>query len=310
MAFGSGWSFRMKSFMFSTQGDFAMREREWMKRIVAAIAITIMMMPCICGGEEKLLITDVLEKGEREVVATFSYFHESQEISFQGVRLNADRTVEAFYSNYGFNVGLGHGLEVGAGIPYVFSDRTKIQDPTIPATTYRFSREGFGDISLGGTYLVFDETDKPFTLVAGLDVKLETASEDDGGTGTTNIAPYVAASTTVAEGIRPTASYSFVARDHGSRDSHQFAVGAEKELNEDVGLGASLAAVFNTSSDFFESFESYSLRISSYIRICRNFYAIPKVIYETYTSADEKDRDRRWGSAKSLTVGYGLYCLF
>lgn len=296
--------------MFSIQGDPIMREREWMKRIVAAVAITVMMMPYVCRGEEKLFVTDVLEKGEREVVVALSYLHEAHEISYESIASDADRTLEATFSTCALNMGVGHGFELGASIPYVFSERSKIEYPTVPAITQRFNREGFGDISVRGRYLIFDETDKPFALAAGLDVKLDTASEDDGGTGTTNIAPYLAASTSVAEGIRPFAMYTFVARNHGSRDSHEFILGAEKEVNEDVGLQAFLEADLHTSSDYFESFESYYLNVSSYVRICGNFYAVPRVVYGILTSSDEKESDRSWDTANRLRLTFGLYCLF
>ncbi|MDY6989303.1 MAG: transporter [Thermodesulfobacteriota bacterium] len=281
-----------------------------MRRIVAAIAITIILLPCICLGEEKLLITDVLEKGEKEVGVFFSYVHESHEISFERTALNADRDYEVMYTSCVFNVGLGHRFEVGAGIPYVFSARTKIEYPTVPTTTSRFSRDGFGDINLGGRYLVFDETEKPFTLVAGLDVKPDTASEDDGGTGTTNVAPYVAASATVAEDIRPFASYIFVARNHGTSDFHKFTVGVEKEFNEDIGLRVFLDADFYTSSDSFGSHENYYLNIGSYIRICNSLYVVPRVRYGILGPSDEKNSDRRWESANNLKLTFGLYCLF
>jgi hypothetical protein len=284
--------------------------RQRMSRVIAAIAMTIMLMPCPGLGEEKLLVTDLLEKGEKEIDVSLSYIHEFHDISYKTLALKADRSFDAVFSTYRFNVGLGHGFEVGASSAYIFSEKTKIAYPTVPPRTQRFSRDGFADISLTGKYLIFDETEKPFTLVGGLDVKLDTASEDDGGTGTTNIGPYVAASTTVAEDIRPFVLYAFVARNHGSKDSHEFVLGAEKEITQDVGVRAFLEADFHTASDYFESYETYYAGALSYIRIRGNVYAVPRVVYGRLTSSEEKESDRTWEAADRLRVTLGIYCLF
>jgi len=281
-----------------------------MKRMIAAIALTIMMMSHTSRAEEKLFITDVLEEKEMEASASFSYFHSATEISSPSATLNADQTVDVASSRYSFNVGLGHGFEVGARIPYIFSRRVRTQYPTIPSTTIRFSEKGFGDLSLGGKYRIFSETDKPFALVAGLGVKLETAPEDDGGTGTTNIMPFVAASTTVGENIRPYAIYEAIVRNHGRSDTHAVLLGAEKELNQNVGLRASLEADFHTSSDNLESHESYHLTLTSYIRICGDFYVIPAIDYGIHSSTNVKDADGRFESSTSTQVQFGFYYLF
>ncbi|MDY6953254.1 MAG: transporter, partial [Thermodesulfobacteriota bacterium] len=185
-----------------------------------------------------------------------------------------------------------------------------IQYPSVPMTTTRASAEGFGDVALMGKYRIWDERDKPFTLVAGLDVKLDSAPEDKDGTGTTDISPSLAASTTLSQGLRPFARYTFVARNHGSRDSHEFLVGAEKELNENVGLQAGLEARFHTSSDVLRHYESYHLYVQSYMRICHDFYAVPKVFYAMRSSVDIKDTDSLFDSAASEGLTFGFYYFF
>jgi len=281
-----------------------------MRQIIAAMAITFIMVPQISRAEEKLFVTDVLEKRDMEIGVSFSYSHFSDELSSSSDALNADRRIDRVGSGYAFNVGLGHGFEVGARTSYLFSERLKIQYPSVPMTTTRASAEGFGDIALTGKYLIFDETDKPFTLVAGLDVKLDSAPEDEDGTGTTDIYPSLAASTTLSEGLRPFARYTFVARNHGGRDSHELLFGAEKKLNENVGLQAGLEARFHTSSDVLSPYESYHFQVQSYIRICHDFYAVPKVVYAIRSSADIKESDRRFDSAKSTGLTFGFYYLF
>jgi len=281
-----------------------------MRQIIAAMAITFMMMPQISSAEEKLFVTDVLEKRDMEIGVSFSYSHFSDELSSASDALKADRRIDRVGSGYAFNMGLGHGFEVGARTSYLFSERLRIQYPSVPMTTTRASAEGFGDIALTGKYLIFDETDKPFTLVAGLNVKLDSAPEDKDGTGTTDIYPSVAVSTTLSEGLRPFACYTFVARNHGARDSHEFLLGAEKELNENVGLQAGLEARFHTSSDVLRDYESYHFQVQSYIRICHDFYAVPKVFYAIRSSVDIKGTDSRFDSATSTGLMFGFYYLF
>ncbi|MDY6836707.1 MAG: hypothetical protein SWH78_01925 [Thermodesulfobacteriota bacterium] len=281
-----------------------------MRQIIAAMVIIFMMMPQISCAEEKLFVTDVLEKRDMEIGVSLSYSHFSDEISSSSDELNADRTIDRIGTGYAFNVGLGHGVEMGARTSYLFSERLKIQYPSVPMTTERASAEGFGDIALTGKVLIFDERDKPFTLIAGLDVKLDSAPEDEDGTGTTDIHSSVAASTTLSKGLRPFARYSFVARNHGARDSHEFLFGAEKELNKNVGLQASLEARFHTSSDALSHYESYHLQVQSYIRICHDFYAVPKVAYAIRSSADIRKSDRRFDSATSTGLTFGFYYLF
>ena len=282
-----------------------------MKWMMAAIALTTMItMSHICCAEEKLFITDLLEKGEMDASVSFSYFHDATEISSPSSSLNADQTVDIMTSEYSFNIGLGHGFEVGAGIPYTFFRKIRLEYPTIPSSTTRIKEDGFGDIALRGKYRIFSETEKPFTLVAGLGVKLETAPEDDGGTGTTDIGPFVAASTTLAHGIQPYGIYEFIAKNHGKSDTHAVVLGAEKELNDKVALRASLEADFRTSSHDLGSFESYHLTLRSYIRAGRDFYLIPVVDYGIHSLADVKEIDGEFESSTSVQVRLGFYYFF
>jgi hypothetical protein len=281
-----------------------------MKWMMAAIALTIMMMSHISRAEEKFFITDVLEKKEVEGGVNFSYAHLSYDVSSQVSRASVNRRLDQTFANFSFNVGLGHGFEVGASIPYVFSRRSKTDYYALPYRATSASEEGFGDVLLRSKYLILDERENPFTLVAGLGVKFETASEDDVGSGTTDIKPLIAASTTVGQSLRPYAIYQLTSRNHGSGDTHAFEFGAEKELSDDMGLNASLEADFHTSSDFFHSRESYHFTIESYIRMGRNFYAIPGVDYGIHSSFEKKEGSGRFESYNGIQLMFQIYYLF
>ncbi len=269
------------------------------------------MMSPTSHAEEKLFITDVLAQKEVEARATFVYEHQSVHFYRKPPYLGtANQETDVSNSEYSLGVGLGRGFEVGVSIPYAFSERIKTRFDTFPSEIALDKGDGFGDISLGAKYRVLGENDKPFTLVAGLDIKLDSASEDEGGTGSTDISPFVAASTTVAKGIRPYAAYELTISNHGEADTHNFRLGAEKELNERAALNASFQVSLHTSSESLSSYEVYSFGIASYICIYRNLYTIPMIGFGVASSADLKDVDVHFDSSTGTVLGIGLYYLF
>lgn len=282
-----------------------------MYKIIIGIVFMILMMSLTSHAEEKLFITDVLAQKQVEAQASFMYEHQTVHFCGKPPSLGTgSQETDVSKSEYSLGVGLGRGFEVGVSIPYAFSDRTETRFDTLPPETMHEKRDGFGDISLGAKYRVFGEKDKPFTLVAGLDVKLDSASEDKGGTGSTDISPFVAASTTVAKGLRPYAAYELTISNHGRADTHKVRFGAEKELNERATINASFQASLHTSSESLSSYEVYSFGITSYICIYRNLYAIPMIGFGVASSADLKDVDVHFDSSTGTVLGIGLYYLF
>ena len=282
-----------------------------MKSIIVGMVFTVLMMAPTSYAEEKLFITDILEKKEVEIMAAFGYGHISTNFYFGPPAPVSGKTVDDyFWSRYTLNVGLGHGLQVGVSIPYLFSEKAKNRFYTAPVEDTRFDRDGFGDISLLAKYLIFSETEKPFTLVAGLSIKPETASEDDWGTGATSITPGIALSTTVAESIRPYAAYEPTFRNHGKSDTHLVELGVEKELNDRVGLNAFLQAIFSTSSDRISSYDAYGLGLNSYIQIYPDLYVIPEVHFLTEGSADRRDMNAHLHPSRITQVILRFYYLF
>ncbi|MDY6954487.1 MAG: transporter, partial [Thermodesulfobacteriota bacterium] len=250
-----------------------------MKKMVVGIVIGLVMIWLPCQAEEKLFVTDVLSKKEMEARVSFLYIHDSTDFHRRSPSfLTGNQKNDFFASKYYLGLGLGHELELAAWIPYVFFDKLKNRFDSYPEPQiFRYRKEGFGDFQLGAKYRLFDEQDKPFTLVAGLETKFDTASENDGGTGSTDIRPFVAASATVTHGVRPYVVYSFTDRNHGKKDTHAIKLGVEKELDERVGLNGFLEGSFHTSSDLLTSYEMYHFRVESYIRLYGNLYVLPGV---------------------------------
>ncbi len=279
-----------------------------MRKIVSVIIFAALTMWTTSYAEEKLLITDVLEKGEVETKASFQYEHVPEHLDL--VDTTGSRKTDLLRFEYVINMGLGHGLEVGAGIPYAISDRSRVRFHAIGLEPQYSRKSGFGDIEVGAKYRIFDENDKPFALVAGLDIKLETASEGKWGTGSTNVSPFVAASTTVGQSVKPYAAYTATIRNHDKADTHAVILGAEKELNERVAIDSFLKSSFVTSTDRLSSYENYLFVVKSYIHVYRNLYAIPAVGVGVFSSSDRKDVAIHFDSLTEVAVGFSLYYLF
>ncbi|MDY6987836.1 MAG: hypothetical protein SWQ30_07235 [Thermodesulfobacteriota bacterium] len=282
-----------------------------MIRIISGLVFAMLLISTTSYGAEKLLITDVLSKREAEAEASFTYAHGSLHFySPPPISATAKSTLNMSILECSLGLGLGHGFQVEASIPYAFSVRSKAGYYVFPPESIRTRREGFGDIALGAKYQVFSEKERPFTLVAGLSLKLDSASEDRFGTGTTNIAPFIAASAPVGNGLRPYAAYQLTVRNHGERDTHVLGLGAEKELNDRVGLTPFLEVSFNRSTDTLSSYKSYVFGVQSYIRLYRDFYAIPAIGFEIDTPVRRKDIELRFDSSEGIQIGLSLYRLF
>jgi len=282
-----------------------------MIRIIPGLVFAMLLISTTSYGAEKLLITDVLSKREAEAEASFTYARGSLHFySPPPISATAKSTLNLSLLECSLGLGLGHGFQVEASIPYALSVRSGARYYVFPPESVRTRREGFGDIALGAKYEVFSEKEKPFSLVAGMGIKFDTASEKDWGTGTTDISPFVAASTTLGRAIRPYAAYQLTVRNHGERDTHVLGLGVEKELNDTVGLMPFLEASFHNSTDTLSSYETYVFGVQSYVRIYRDFYAIPGIGFEIDTPVRRKDIELRFDSSEGIQIGLSLYRLF
>ena len=277
------------------------------KKVLFGMLVGLVMAAGTANAEHKLLVTEVLDAKQMEAQAKFEYTHLTTD--FKGLE-NGKRTANVLESNYSLGVGLGHGLEVTASIPYVFSERLKTEFNNGVIEPEYEKRDGIGDFSFGAKYRIFDEEHKPFSLVAGLDIKFDTAGGNNAGTQTTDVSPYLAASKKFGHHLTPYAGYRAVIKNNDAADTHIATLGAEMELNETVTLDAKFDANFNRSTPEFSSFETYSLELASYIQVAHNFYLIPSVAVLTGSSVDRKDEDKRFDSPEAIRGGMSPYFLF
>lgn len=276
------------------------------KRVLLGMMLCLVMAAGTARAEHKLLVTEILDAKQMEAQAKFEYTHLTRDL--KAAVESGKVTSNLLESNYSLGVGLGHGLEVTASIPYVMSERTKVELNGLEPEYEK--RDGVGDFSFGGKYRLFDEEKEPFSLVAGLDMKFDTAGGGNAGTQTTDVSPYLAASKKLNPHFIPYGIYRATLRNNGGEDTHTVTAGAEAELNETVTLDARLDANFGTGTKLSTASEVYSFELASYLQLLHNFYLIPSVAVASGSPVDAKGVDARLDTPFAIRGGMSLYYLF
>lgn len=296
-----------------------------MNKTIIILLFSPLIIATTVHAEHKLFITDVLAAKQFEVEANFSYAHSSADTTTKyphwdptnGVRTNdvdipGSQTHNTFSSIYSFGVGLSHGLQLNAAIPFKFMDKTKQQDLEMERNGYvnETNQDGVGDIAVGVKYSLYESKSFPLIVVTGLDVKFYTAESKKAGSGTNDIAPFIAVSTSVYPALRPYASYRAIFRDHGAEDSHIFSAGIEYEANKSFTLRPELISIFRTDSDWARPYNTYFLGLASYVKIFSNLYLIPHFNTGVSTSTSLKNDYMHFSTLRFIDTGLGLYYLF
>lgn len=288
-------------------------------RTVLPMAL-LLVTATVAHADHKLLITDVLSAGDVEVSATFGYSHTEYDFTTniwfsvndphgitESKYLTGRFTDDSVGSAYSFGIGLGGGLQLNVGVPYYFIDEATYRYDWYFWPTHRDRRDGFGDFMLGLKYLLYEDASQSVAMVTGLEVKPRTAPTDRHGTGTTNVAPYLAISSKIGDSLRPYAAYQAVIRNHGAADSHVVSAGVEYPLSEIVTFKPEMEVAFITASNRMRSYESYGIGIESYVQLYDNLYLIPFVTTAVNTSTKAKDSSYDFDTATSVAAGLGLY---
>jgi len=275
-----------------------------MKKQITIAMVATMLTATAAHAEHKLLVTEVLDAKQVEAQATFEYLHKKGD--FVSGAESGRVTGNTLESNYSLGVGLGHGLEMTAFIPYVISERQKVD----PSEEMYEHRDGVGDFGIEAKYRLLGGEEKPFALVTGVDLKFDTAGRGNAGTGTTDVSPFVAASANLGHHTTPYAIYRATLRNHGEYDTHTASVGLEKEVNETVTIDAKADANFNTATGSRTANEDFVFELSSYLQVAHNFYLIPSAAYVLDTRNRDKIEETNYRSADGFRGGVSLYYLF
>jgi hypothetical protein len=281
-----------------------------MKQLIVILSV-LALMSATAHAEHKLLVTDVLNKGQSEISAEVSYFHSKYDFSDRSTvnpsgTARTDSTASTFYTA----TGLGHGLQISASIPYLFSQKTTFDFDTTPPASDVSKRDGLGDLKIGVKYRIVGEETAPVTLVTGLDLKFDMQGTKHGGTGTTNIAPYLALSRKYAPETRLYASYAAVLRNHGAADSHLLVAGVEQGVSRRVTAVAEVVADFLINNDHLKDTEEFGGTLATYLQLYGNLYLIPSVQAFLVNSFDQKDSSTHFGPTRAIGATMRLYYLF
>lgn len=279
------------------------------KHIVILALLTLISAPAY--AEHKLLITDVLDKGQSEVSASFSYSHAQNNYSDK-LAIYPSGTAKSDFTSSTLStaIGLGPGIQFSATIPYIISHKTTYTFETSPQVSSVSKREGLGDLEIGVKGLIVGEETSPATLVVGLDLKLDMQDPDHGGTGTTNIAPYVALSRKVASETRLYVAYAPVMRNHGAADSHTLMAGVEQIVSRRVTAVAEGGLTFWNNSERIGDTKEFGAALAAYLQLYGNLYLVPSLRVGVLNSFDWKNSRTHFGNTRELGGTMKLYYLF
>lgn len=276
---------------------------------VVLVLLTLVSAPA--HAEHKLLITDVLDRGQSEISGSFSYSHSQNKYSDK-LAIYPSGTAKSDFtsSTLSTTIGLGPGVQFSASIPYIISQKTTYTLETTPPVSSVSKREGVGDPVFGVKGLIIGEKTSPVTLVAGLDLKLNMQDPDHGGTGTTNIAPYVAVSRKVASETRLYAAYEAVIRNNGASDSHTLWAGIEQIASRRVTVVAEGGLTFWNNGKQTDSTKEFGAALASYLQLYGNLYLVPSLRVGLLNSFDWKNSRTHNGDTRELGGTMKLYYLF
>lgn len=282
-----------------------------MKKFIVMLSACTLLSSAPASAEQKLLITDVLDPGQAEISAAISYryssydFSDNAEIGPSGTA-RSNTTTTHYYAA----AGLGHDLQVSASIPYLLSDSTSFTFEGPPPNYLETKRDGLGDLTVGARYRIVGEETAPVTLVTGLDLKFDMEGSEHGGTGTTDISPYLALSSKASPNTRVYAYYAAVLRNHGASDTHAIMAGVEQGITSRVTLFAEAGVNFYTNNEHRKNTDEYGISLGTYLQLYRNLYLIPSIGASITGSRDLKDSTYHYGPTHSAGGALALYYLF
>lgn len=270
--------------------------------------LSLLMAAASAHAEHKLLVTDLLDVGQVEAEAGFSYTHGSHKYDLTAGGVGVKHTADSFESGYSLGVGVGHDLQFSANVPYVFRQDDRYEANQSVA---HHKRDGWRDVACSVKYRLIGDEKKSFTVVTGLSVKLDTAKTSEFGSGSINYNPFIAASTVIDNGAtRPFVEYSATLRKDRLADTHAIVLGAEYEVNKAITLRPQFEFELNTNSDNVTDNELCKLSLESYVQVSKNLYVLPHL----NVGYGSPYKSRSGGLDVGTTIGYGggvgLYYLF
>jgi hypothetical protein len=273
-------------------------------RWIVSVALSISPL---AYAENKLFITDVLDRGQMETQATLR-FTKSSDAGFafpSGTTGTATRNTTRLTASLGG--GIIDGFQVDASIPHAFTDN---ESDTVSGVTRETDRSGTGDLDVGFKFRLAGSEKGPSVFSARLDIKPQTADPDKQGTGATSYTLELAGSLRYGESVRPYAAYDGTYRTNDHGNTHSVRIGAEKVFSESIIATLETGVAKNTASNTDTGYNRYTISLFAYFQTARNLYLIPEI---DYAWVGARPGVNGFASLDKATVGaasIALYYLF
>jgi outer membrane protein OmpA-like peptidoglycan-associated protein len=249
-------------------------------------------------ADHKLLITDVVGAKGAEVQTGYEY--SSLRPTIVGGRKYSK--IDSAFVTTGA-VGIGHGFQLDLSL------RQELHNQDLEPSGVA-DHSGAGRVSTGFRYRFNCSQNPQLALLTGIGFTFAGEGHNPvTGDGSTDVSPFVAASYQMGSGYTPYALYRANLREKKwAGNSHEVALGVDKELSKTVTLGIKGAVAFGTGSPESSTTEDASFELNSYLRVAKNFYLIPSV------AALQQSRrtigDIRQQSVAGIKTGLALYYYF
>lgn len=255
-------------------------------------------------AEHRLFPTDILDKGEIDLLFTYGQYRHSQPVVFTGHP--GTQKQEISFETVEVRYGFGSNWLVGASLQHDSTYRVRTDFPDIPLSATDTSDKGFQNPLIWAKYRFIGGDDAPFSIAGFVATRPNTtgnapATLEGGLVGGWNLGDGLKIYTGY-DGVKPETSR------YGA--SHTISVGGHKSFGNDLTLTAEIYWKHGQASDFYTSYNNRSASVSALLQLLPNTYLRPHIAVGRLGENSRQDGIMRWDRADSHTVAVSLYHLF
>ena len=218
-------------------------------------------------AEQTLLITDLLDAGEVKLQTAVEFTTLRPTVVDSGAYTKFEN---AQITSVG--VGIGSGMQVDLSFTEVMNSQNLEPSGVM-------GHRGRTALGAGLSYKL-PATDVPrLELLTGVGVVFESDGQlHDNGGDSTDVTPFLAASTTLLHGYRPYASYRVHLRaQRWTGTSHEFMVGMDQRLSSRVTVGCKGTLLYEPQTSQTTEAEDGSVEIHTRFTLAKNIFVVPSV---------------------------------
>lgn len=238
-----------------------------MKKVVALAVFWLLSAP-FAHAENRLFPTDILKKGEIDLIGAAEYQSVSYDVSLAGIpgSRSADLTRELLGARYGF------GSDWQAGISIAYNSRYEIRTDYSSVFASRTNRdsEGTENPRLSVRYGFLNDAANPFSLSGELMVSPNTTRSPSAYGGK------LSAGWKSSDTLRLYGAYTLeAAKDSNVADKNSISFGVYKNISSSVTLSPFMSYTRYNPTNTFSSVNQYGFGMSAHFQVDGNTYLIP-----------------------------------